>query len=259
MSTGTDIGVGDSEGAVLDVNPADNTTVATLTVDRPDGTSTVVTVSGAALAAIPGTSPVQYSQRWASDQPVVYTQPGRWVLHWAVTGTGEGTEDLEVFVVASPVAGGPTWAPGRSRVANYVPHRTLAVSPASTTASGDTYQFTFDSTTIPNGVQADRLIADGIDWVTALVTPLNTNSEPLAALVAALWAAIAIERSFPNDDQSLQRANDMEKRLDTMLAALTASNTAANEAGGVAAYPPPVLPQWSFPPADPRWDYPGYF
>jgi hypothetical protein len=259
VSTGTDVGTGDSELAYVDVAPADNTTQATLTVDKPDGTSTTVTVSGGTLTAIDGTNPVQYSQRWTSDQPVTYDQPGRWVLKWAVTGAGEGAEDLEVWVVASPVAGGPDWAPGRSRVAAYVPHRTLVRSIDSTIESQDGYAFTFDSTTVPNGVTVSRLIADGVDWITAVLVPLNTASQPLAALLAALHAAISVERSWPDDDTSLQRANDMEKRLDGMLVALTASNAAANTAAGVAAYPPPVMPQWSFPPADWRWDYNRYF
>jgi hypothetical protein len=206
VSDGTDVGVGDPEVAFLTIAPADNSTTATLTVEKPDGTSSAVAVSGGALTAIPDTSPVQYSQRWTSDQSVVYDAPGRWVLHWTVTGTGQGTEDLEVYVVASPVAGGPTWLPGRSRVAAYLPHRTLARSVTSTIESADTYQFTFDSTTVPTGVVCDRLISDGADWVRALITPLNPKSEPLAALLAALWCAIAIERSWPDGEAAQHHA-----------------------------------------------------
>jgi hypothetical protein len=246
----TDVGVGDAEVAVIDVAPADGTTAATLTVYKPDGTSDTITASGGALEPIPDSSDT--SQQWTADTPVVYDAAGKWVLHWDVTGTGESAEDLEVFVVASPVAGGPTWTPGRSRVANYVPHRTLAKLLTSTIESQDAYAFTFDSTTLPTGVMCDRLIADGVDWVTALVTPLNARSEPLAALVAALWAAVAVERSWPNDDQSLQRANDMEKRLDSMLAALIRSNDEANN--GTDDGFDIVYPVWSFPAADPRYD-----
>jgi hypothetical protein len=259
VSDGTDVGVGDPEVAFLTIAPADNSTTATLTVEKPDGTSSAVAVSGGTLTAIPDTSPVQYSQRWTSDQSVVYDAPGRWVLHWAVTGTGQGTEDLEVYVVASPVAGGPTWLPGRSRVAAYVPHRTLARSVTSTIESADTYAWTFDSTTTPPGTTVDRLIMDGADWVTALVTPLNVKVQPLSALVCALWAAIAVERGWPDDDTSLQRANDMEKQLNTMLAQLKTANTAANTTDGTDSSPPAVQPVWSFPCPDRRWDYPGYW
>jgi hypothetical protein len=251
----SDIGEGDSETATLLVSPADGTTQATLTVTAPDGTTRSYTASGGPLNPIDGSSDTQ--QLWTTDQPVLYDQAGHWVLHWDVTNTGEGVEDLDVYVVRSPVAGGPTWLPGRSRVAAYVPHRTLARSVDTSTESAETYQFTFDSTTIPTGVVVDRLIADGSAWVSALVTPLNVKSEPLAALIAALWAAIATERSWPDDETSLQRANDMEKQLNSMLTALKQSNLDANtgtDEGFDIAYP-----AWSFPRADLRWDSPRYW
>lgn len=224
----SDVGVGDSEVATLTVAPADGSTQVALTVNPPTGSPYNVGMTGGVLVAIPDTSPVEYSQVWTSDTPITYGQAQKWVLHFEVTGTGEGAEDLEVFVLPSPVAGGPTWLPGRSRVANYIPHRTLVRSITSTGESEDQYAWTWDSTTTPTGIQVDRLIADGADWVTALVTPLNTASEPLAGLLAALWAAVAVERGWPHDGQSLQRANDMERRLDGMLTALFKSNSAAN-------------------------------
>lgn len=224
----TDVGVGDAETVFIDVAPADVDTAVTLTVHAPDGTSTPVTVTGGDLEEIAGSSPTAYTQRWTADTAVVYDQAGRWVLHWSVTGTGEGAEDLEVSVVASPVAGGPTWWPGISRVAAYVPHRTLVRSATTSIGSADEYAWTFDATTTPPATTVSRLIADGAAWVTALVTPMHTSSEPLAGLLAALWAAIFIERSWPQDDQALPRANDMERQLNTMLAQLIAANDKAN-------------------------------
>lgn len=253
----TDVGVGDSELVFLDIAPADSTTLAALTVDKPDGTSAPAAVTGGALVAIPDTSPVQYSQRWTADSPVAYDHAGRWVLHWTVTGTGEGAEDLEVFVVASPVAGGPTWLPGRSRVANYVPHRTLVRSSSSIIGSQDAYQLTFDSTTLPSGIQVDRLIADGAAWVTARAINLHITLYDAAAVCTTLYSAAAVERGWPNDDQSLQRANDMEKRLDGMLATLVAANDVANGTGD---YGLEIAhPVWSFPVADPRYDSSCYW
>lgn len=252
--------VGDSELATLTVEPADVGTAVTLTVRKPDGTSTPVTMAGAALVPIPDTSPTQYSQAWTADTPVEYDQAGRWVLHYEVSGTGEGAEDLEVFVVPSPVAGGPTWAPGLSRVAAYVPHRTLARSTSSIVSSQDAYVLTFDSTTRPDGVTVSRLIADGVAWVSALITPMHATSQAAAGLLAALYAAIAVERSWPDDDQALQRANDMEKRLDALLASLTAANRLANDGDLVTPPGAPVaMPYWSFPPADLRYDSAGYW
>lgn len=224
----SDLGVGDSTVPFLDVAPADVTTAVTLEVRPPGGPTTDVTMTGGTLVEIADTSPQQYSQRWTADDPVSYDAAGHWVLHYDVTGTGEGAEDVDVWVVPSPTGSGPTWAPGRSRVAAYVPHRTLLRSTTTTTAGADTYELTFGDDTIPSGTQVDRLIADGVDWVTALVTPLNVRSEPLAAILAATWAAVSVERSWPDGDESLQRANDMEKRLDRLLAALIASNAAAN-------------------------------
>lgn len=254
----TDLGVGDAESPYLIIAPAAGDTTATLEVRPPVGDPYTVNVAGGPLEAITGSTDKQ--QRWTTAAPVSYDQAGRWVLHWAVTGTGESVEDLEVFVVPSPVAGGPTWAPGRSRVANYVPHRTLVRSTGSVIASQDGYEFTFTSDTRPSGVQVDRLIADGVDWVTAMVNPLNTKSQAACALLAALWAAVAVERSWPDDEQSLQRANDMEKRLDTMLAGVIKANTDANAADG-STYPPvtAVSPVWSFPPPDLRYDDARYW
>lgn len=152
----------------------------------------------------------------------------------------------------------PDWAPSLVQVAVYVPHRTLAVDAATNTAGEDVYRSTFDTTTRPTSDQVSRLVADGTSWVTARLVPLNTASEPAAAVCAALYAAAAVERGWPDDAQALQRANDLEKRLDTLVSALAASNADANDADSVD-YPPTALPVWSFPAADSRWDDPTYW
>lgn len=254
----SDVGVGDAEVASLVVAPADGTTGVTLTVNPPTGAPYDVTMTGGVLVEIPDTSPQQFSQRWTADTPVVYDQPSKWVLHFDVDGTGEGEEDLEVYVVASPVAGGPTWTPGRSRVANYVPHRTLVRSTTSVVESQDTYELTFDGSTVPPGIQVDRLIADGVAWVTSRAYPLNTRVWELAAVVAATFAAAAVERGWPQDDSSLPRANDLEKRMDLLWKDLIAANDKANTDDGVN-NPSAVLPRWSFPHADCRYDNASYW
>nr|WP_221374399.1 hypothetical protein [Actinoplanes polyasparticus] len=252
----TDVATGDSELPWIVVAPADSDTTATLTVHAPDGTSAVVPASGGVLEPIAGSSDQQ--QRWTADTPVVYSAPGRWVLHWTVTGTGEGSEDLEVYVVASPVAGGPTWLPGRSKVANYISHRTLARNPAAIRNSESVFALTFDSSTTPNGVQADAIIADMGAWVAMRVNPLPTAMHDVARTVTALAAGAAIERQFKADEQSLQRANDMEKRMEALLSDLVDASNASGGTGdyGVDISPSPV---YSFPPADLRWDYSGYW
>lgn len=254
----SDLGVGDAEQPTLTVAPADTDTTVTLTVKAPDGTATPVPVTAGPLESIVGTSPVEYQQTWASTDPVTYTSPGRWVLAWTVTGTGEGAEDVEVWVVASPTAGGPTWTPGRSRVANYLPHRTLVRDLSTTHSSQDVLLMSWDATTTPTGVQVERLIADGVAYISARLAPVHANSEAAAAVLVCLYTAAAIERSWPHDNESLPRANDLEKRLDGMLAGLIAANRDANTDDGTS-YPIEIAPAWSFPRADPRWDSPGYW
>ena len=253
----SDLGVGDAEQPYVVVRPADADTVAVLVAKAPDGSSTPVPVTGGALTAVPGSSPVEYSQTWTATDPVVYSAPGRWVLTWTITGTGEGAEDVEVFVVASPIAGGPTWTPGRAKVAVYVPHRTLVRSAASTVESEDEHAYTFDETTTPTGRQVDALLTDAVAWVTARVPNLTATHHPLARAAAALLSAAWVERSWPNDDQSLQRANDMERRADLLMADLVTASNTETETGDFGL--DIAQPVWSFPSADPRWDHPGYW
>lgn len=253
----SDLGVGDAETPYVDVAPADTDTAVTLTVNPPSGTPYAVTMTGGTLTPIPGSDPAASSQRWTADTPVTYSVPGRWVLHFDVDGTGEAVEDLEVYVASSPVAGGPTWLPGRSKVANYVPHRTLVRSLASTVGSQDGYAFTFDSTTTPPAISVDALIVDAAAWIGGRVPNLTSTHHELARAACALLVGAWIERSWPNDDQSLQRANDMEKRVDVLLADLVA---ASNASAGTDDFGLEIVsPAFSFPAADPRWDDARYW
>lgn len=233
----SDLGVGDIETAYLDVTPGDGTTAGTLTVTDPDGNDSTPGVTAGAPAG--GTVRL-------TSAAITYDQPGRWLLHWDVTGTGAGAEDVEVYLVTSPVAGGPTWLPGRSRVANHIPNRTLARNPGTYTASGDDYQLTFDSTTRPSGVQVDRLIADAGNWIATVIPDLAEANYDAASTCAAVWAAAAVERGWPNDDTSLPRARDLQALAEQMRADLVRANTATT--GTDPADPGSVLlPVWSFP------------
>ena len=255
---GSDLGVGDSDLPYISVSPADSDTAVTLVAYAPDGTSTSVAVTGGSLEPVAGSSPVVNMQTWTATDPLEYTQPGRWVLTWTVTGTGAGAENVEVFVVASPTAGGPTWTPGRSRVANYLPHRTLVRDLSTTTGSQDVLLMSWDSTTTPTGVQVDRLIADGVAYIGSRLAPVHVNSEQAASVLVCLYAAAMIERSWPQDDQALQRANDLDKRMDMMLKDLVDANNASNgtdDFGIDVAH----MPYWSFPAADVRYDDARYW
>lgn len=155
----------------------------------------------------------------------------------------------------------PDWAPTVQQVADYLPHRTILRSTTSTGENEDNYRFTWDETTTPPGTTVERLIANGVGWVLGQAIPLNESLFSSATLVAILHAAAAVERSWPNDDQSLQRANDLEKRMDKLLASLIVANDAANTPDpGDPDYGIDVaVPYWSFPPADPRYDSASYF
>ncbi len=148
----------------------------------------------------------------------------------------------------------PEWAPGRENVADYVPHRTLAKREQATTEGEDVYYLTFDTDTRPTGWAVDRLIGDGLAYVTGQASPLHTSLQATAAVVVTLYAAAAVERSWPNDDQSLQRANDMEKRMSDMLAGLVAANDRANGGDGQPGDTDQRVPLYSFPAAVPWGD-----
>lgn len=249
-----DLSVGSWDTPYLDVAPYDLVgTVVTLTVHAPtdtDPAGTDAPVSAGVEMVIDGDQVLRFS----TASPVQYTAAGWWVRHWAVDGVGAGDVDERVFVAQSALAGGPTWTPTRSQVAAYIPHRTLARDVGTTVASDDVYQWTFDQRTTPTGGQADSLIADGVSWVLGRVPTLTPALYGMAGVVAALYASAAIERAWPDGDQSLQRADDMEKRMDAMLATLAEANEAATGTGIDI-----VNPVWSFPCADLRWDYSTYW
>jgi hypothetical protein len=231
----SDVGVNDSEVPRLTISPADGTTQVTLVLRGPDGSATPVTVAEA-IGSGDG-------QTW-EGQPVTYTAPGRWILDWTVTGTGAGSEQQEVFVAKSPLAGGPTWWPTRSNVASYIPSRTLARNPAAFSEAGDEHAFTFDATTNPTGLVVDSLIADQAAWVTTRIPKLTEAGEATARTVTAMFTAAAIERGWPdNDSTSLQRATDLERRASGILDdLLRATDEETGEQGDGS-----VLPVWSFP------------
>lgn len=231
----TDVGIGDIEIPRLVIDPADDDTEATLVVTAPDGEPATLTTAMEDEDEEAGT------QTWAAD-PVTYDQPGRWVLTWTVTGTGAGTEEQVVQVVTSPVVGGPLWTPGRSRVANYVPGRTLA-------RDVEGLQNTFDSTTTPNGVQVDRLIYDAVGWVVLRTGAVDESLHEQAATCAAIWAAAAVELGFPDnpdDDNNRRTAQDLRGMAERMREDLKRANDAivgTNPTDPAAA----LLPRYNFP------------
>lgn len=239
-----DVSVGDIEIPYLDVTPAGPDTAGTLLVTDPDGTQTAIPVTAGPLGETAAGEPT----RRLTGQAVTYGQDRRWVLSWTVTGTGAGSEDWPVWVVPRPTAGGPAWLPGRSRVANYVPHRTMSVE-------AETHELSFSSRTRPTGAMVDRLIADAAARITGRVGDIHDSLGDTASVIAAMLAAAAVERGYPDDQdttQSLTRARDLERVAEQMLTELAT----ANEAAGETPISPGanLLPRWAFPPPVPWGD-----
>lgn len=222
---------GDVEAPTVEVQPFDDTTAATLTVTAPDGTQTTPPVSHQ------DNTPQQGTQTWVGD-PVTYDQAGRWVHHWVITGLGGRVVNQELYVLASPVAGGPTWTPGRSRVANYVPLRTLE-------RDTETHDWTFTANTFPPGITVDRLIADAVSTIQARAGEVHAALFDAASVVAAKLAACAVERGFPaqQTEQSLTRARDICQDAAKSLDDLVVANRKPDDPGNANA----LLPLYSFP------------
>ncbi|MGW4467473.1 hypothetical protein [Micromonospora sp. NPDC004704] len=82
---------GDWRVPTLTVDPADDTTMAALEIEAPDGTTTTLT-------PVPGDSRATWSA------PAYQLTAGRWIERWIVAGTGAGTERCIVQVAADPAA-----------------------------------------------------------------------------------------------------------------------------------------------------------
>jgi len=252
----TDLGPGDAEIPYLDVAPADGGTAVTLLVEKPDQSTAPVAMTGGDLVPIDGTSPTQYSQRWTATSPVVYDQPGHWVLHFEVTGTGEGTEDLDKYVVASPTAGGPTWTPGLSRVAAHIPRLTV-----DTSSPGQAVELgTFTSTTNPTDTIAWQHVDEAVAEVVAVCGTVPDSLTVLARSVAALRAAASIQRAYGNtalglDTLAIAAALDVRADAD-----LTRLQTAIRDLDdGSADGFDVVYPVWAFDAPDLRFSSSDYF
>jgi hypothetical protein len=211
----SDLSVGDVDILYLDVTPAAGDTAGALTVNRPDGTSAVVPVTPGPVTGDPAV------RRLTADA-VTFTMAGRWVFSWTVTGTGVGAEDIEVWVAAPPIAGGPTWTPGLSRVAAYIPRLTVdQTAPGSAVELG-----TFDGRTNPTGEIAQRHINDAVAEVAALAGTVPAGFDLLAAAIAARRAAATILRAYGDDragQDTIAVAAALDARADADLTRLRAA------------------------------------
>lgn len=226
----TDLGVGDVQIPWLQVTPADADTTATLTVHPPTGDPYEIPATGGPRTPVPDTDPVEQTQRWTTTQPVTYTAPGRWVLHWQVTGTGEGTEDVTVHIAAPPT-----------------PQPAISTDPA--TDIGMIRLLTADlNPTAPlfTDVQLAAFLS---------VEAGSVKRAAAAALTAVSTSEVLLSRKFSTQDLSVDGpAVAAELRAQ----AKTLRDQAAFEDAQTATATP-VAPMWSFPPANPAWDNPAYW
>ena len=149
----------------------------------------------------------------------------------------------------------PDWAPDLTHVASYVPGRTLVVSVVD---GSNTELMTFDSTTRPTSGQVSILIGDAVSWVQSRTGPaIDASLYGLATAAAAVWAAAAVERGFPERQSDTRKdaittADDLFKQAQNMLDQLAARNDV------LIGENPEVFelaPVWSFPRAEPWGDY----
>lgn len=138
----------------------------------------------------------------------------------------------------------PDWAPAPTRVAEYVPARTLV-------AATNTYAGTFTAATRPTATQVADLINGACAWVLVRTGAVDASLADMAAATAAVYAAASVERGYPDRaadvdtaGQLYQQALAMRDDLDAANRAVTGTDT-TDPAGAVAvlsAFPPP--PAW---------------
>ncbi len=216
----------------LTVDPYDDTTAVTVTIDGPSEqtlTPTAVSTDG--------------GQTWTVTP--TYDEAGTWVAHWTITGTGEGTthQTIHVSRIPSPAAT-VVWRPELWDVAAYVPRRTLV---GAVDGYGNALD-TFDQTTLPRGAVVWRLISDACAWVLLTTGAVDTTLADAAKACAAIRAAALVEAGYPDNRDDLTNADTLLKQAEQMRKDLAAANTALG-VDDPATTADDLLPVWSFPAA----------
>jgi hypothetical protein len=215
----------------LGVTP-DGSTVATVTLQRPDGTSIAVT---------PGAwvGDEKTAQFYATDDGTVsgtvLAAAGDWLAVWKVTGTGASVTP-KVYNVA-PLPGTstrPSWSPFLSDVADHVPY--LTIDP--TIPGSQVYLGTFTGYTSPTDEQAQRHIDIAVSIVGAGFGTLTGTLPRMARSVAATWAAATLCRAFARDAETVARAADLMRQAQADLKVLT---SAVDNTGSTTLNAVPVL------------------
>lgn len=207
----------------LGVTP-DVTSVATVTVSRPDGTA----IAGLTPGAWVGDEvTVQfYATDDGTDAGTTDTAAGDWLAVWKVTGTGASVT-AKIYNVA-PLPGTSTrvtWSPFLSDVADHVPY--LTIDP--TVPGSQVYLGTFTGYTSPTDEQAQRHVDRAVSIVGAGFTTLTGDLPAMARSVSAVWAAATLCRAFARDAETVARAADLMRQAQADLKVLQTAVDNASE------------------------------
>lgn len=215
----------------LGVTP-DGTSIATVTLQRPDGTS---------IALTPGAwvGDEKTAQFYATDDGTVSgtltAAAGDWLAVWKVVGTGASVTPKVYNVAPLPGTGTrASWSPFLSDVADHVPY--LTIDP--TIPGSQVYLGTFTGYTSPTDEQAQRHIDDAVAVVGAGFTTLTGSLPRMARSVAATWAAGTLCRAFARDAETVARAADLMRQAQADLKILT---SAVDNTGSATLNAVPVL------------------
>lgn len=189
----------------------DGTTVVTITVTRPDGTTiTAPTISG--FVNVDEKTAQFYATDDGSSTGTTLHAAGDWLAVWKVTGTGANIAP-KVYNVA-PLPGTGTrvpWSPFLSQVAYHVPWLTVDT----TTPGSQVYLGTFTGTTTPTDEIAQGHIDSAVNIMSPVLgVPLAVGLQPSARAVAALRAAASLARAFPRNAADIATAAALDARAD---------------------------------------------
>lgn len=204
----------------------DVSSVATVTVKRPDG----AVIAGLSAGAWVGDE--KTVQFYATDDGTAsgtqLVASGDWLAVWTVAGTGASVT-AKVYPVA-PLPGTSsrvTWSPFLSDVADHIP----ALTVDSVTPGSQIYLGTFTGTTSPTDEQAQRHVDAAVAVVGAGFGLLTGDLPRMARAVAAVKAAATLARAFARTQVELDAAAALERQYAADLKVLTAAVENAGSSG----------------------------
>jgi hypothetical protein len=222
--------VGDPVTTRLSLGVApDGTTVATVQLHAPDGSTSSPSVAGP--------SGQDYTAQFTASQA------GDYVAVWTVTGTGAGVQAKVYNVRALPVSGAtrPSWVPFLSDVADQIPHKSQDL-----TVGSDVLLMTFTGTTRPDDATAQRITDSATATVLATVPTVTAAMASTAKAAVVFRAAADIELAFPERTVDMTVYDRLNDRANAELKTLQGL---ADQTGNSAEA---LDPMWSFPEA-PAW------